>query len=501
MPKSKQAWLCIRLTHLALNSLGYRQGNTEATRVIVDHDSVWQHDGLAICSKIQNGMTLNHALVLNPELFIDVRQASAELQKQRALAYSMYRFTSLVSLHSEYLLLEVGASISLFNGVNRLLNLISHELKELNTDYRLGLAYTPQAALLLSHYVCDINDSALLVNSSQFLNKTEIKYLNIDTKIIKKLKACGFEYLAELTVIDRAELGVRFGAEFLLYLDHLFGRIADIQTPIIPPKTFEACMDFAEPISNSTWITQQLERLLTDLSKFIEKEQAICRGFVWRFFDDNNHLIETAMISLSTQKSAHSKSGVTLQQAVVGSMLELTQLKLDTLSMKWSFSRIELNSNQLLPKQFFNDDLFDPRPDEEQFKQLLNKLVNRLGEQAVVRVRPQQAHLPELKNVIELATENGLAATDYIVSKAPAKEFKDQPMWLLTTPKIIQQHLYQPQYQGALQIIHGPDRVVSHWWSSLQSRDYYIARQQSGRLLWLFFNRSQRTWYLHGLFA
>jgi protein ImuB len=446
-------------------------------------------------------MTLNHALIMNPQLLIDARQTSAELQKQRALAYSMYRFTSLVSLQAEFILLEIGASISLFNGVNRLLNLISHELDELDTNFRLGLAYTPQAALLVSHYECDINDSSLLTNSRQIIRKAGIEHLNITTKIIRKLQACGFEYLDELIAIDRAELGVRFGAEFLLYLDRLFGRIVDIQTPIFPPQVFEACMDFAEPINNNTWITQQLERLLADLSKFIEKEQVICRGFVWRFFDDKNYLIETVIISLSTQKVKHSKPGMTLQHALVDSMLELTQLKLNTLTMKWSFSRIELSSNQLLPKQFFNDDLFDPRPDEEQFKQLLNKLVNRLGEQAVVQISPQLAHLPELKNVIELATEVGLIPTDYSVSKTPSKEFKDQPIWILTTPKIIQQHLFQPQYQGALQIIHGPDRVVSHWWANLQSRDYYIARQQSGRLLWLFFNRNQRTWYLHGLFA
>jgi protein ImuB len=52
-----------------------------------------------------------------------------------------------------------------------------------------------------------------------------------------------------------------------------------------------------------------------------------------------------------------------------------------------------------------------------------------------------------------------------------------------------------------ISIIQGPERFVTGWWDGDEmTRDYFIARSQTGRWLWVFRNQ-QRQWFLHGLFS
>lgn len=486
-----EAWLCLRFTHLALNSAGLALQSPPAT-AITYQQQIWQCNANATQSAIRSGMSVNHALMLNPSIDLYERDLSLEEQKLQELSYWAYRFTSLVSYYNDHtLLLEIGRSIKLFNGLNHLIHLITNDLDSFKVEADLGLAHTPKAAYILSFRQ---SPSDGLDNSHQRLQAVDINHLDIGDKTIAQLHNCGFEVLQDIDSIPQPELGHRFGADFLLYLDQLWGRIADPQIGTTPPETFHASADFAEPISNLTWIQQQLERLLHDLANFTQSRQLICRSFTWRFFKENNHLLETVSIALSAKQN----SLATLQ--------ELSALKLASIKLNWEFSSIELSSTQLVPIRLFNDDLFDPQPDQDQFNQLIDKLSNRLGHTALFRVYSESEHLPELANGRQHAVQESppAAYTAQLMRDKPSNTqdaFKDQPLWLLESPQRLAQQQTQPLYEGPLSIIHGPDRISSHWWAKLQSRDYFIARQRSGRLLWIYFDRSLRSWYLHGLFA
>jgi len=177
---------------------------------------------------------------------------------------------------------------------------------------------------------------------------------------------------------------------------------------------------------------------------------------------------------------------------------ELTELKLAETQLNWEFSCIELSSTQLVPLQLFNDDLFSPQTNQHQFNQLVDKLVSRLGHNALTRVFPQSEHLPELANGRRHAFNEGIKEDCGTYVPNP---LKDEPLWLLEHPKRLAQQAQNPLFEGPLNIIHGPNRISSHWWAKLQSRDYFIARQRNGRLLWIFFDRGKRSWHLHGLFS
>jgi len=44
----------------------------------------------------------------------------------------------------------------------------------------------------------------------------------------------------------------------------------------------------------------------------------------------------------------------------------------------------------------------------------------------------------------------------------------------------------------------GPDVLSGGWWRREIHRDYYFAETARGDLLWLFYDRRRRQWFLHG---
>ena len=163
--------------------------------------------------------------------------------------------------------------------------------------------------------------------------------------------------------------------------------------------------------------------------------------------------------------------------------------------MRWEFSSIQLSSDSLVQRQQFHNDLFDPKPDQEGINQYIEKLGSRIGYEALHRVSAEPEAVPELASrrcQVDQAIANHNVRNSVL---------KDEPLWLLEHPKRLGQRNGQPTHEGNLCLIHGPHRITSHWWAKLHSRDYYIARQSNGRLLWVYYERHRHDWYLHGLFA
>jgi protein ImuB len=423
--------------------------------------------------------------MLNTNLQLVERNASKEAEKLEELSHWAYRYTSHVHVYDNHtLLLEVGRSLPLFKGLQHLQHLIEHDLQHFGMDTRYGFSHTPKAAYLLSF---SEQGRWNLSNSKTTLPKVRLSHLPVSKKVLSQLAHCGFTYLGDILTIPHNELGHRFGKEFITYLDQLLGKAADPRTLTTPPETFHRKVDFAEPIHNRNWIDQQINRLLSDLVNFIQSRQLVCQRFTWRFYQENHRLLGVIHIGLT---SAH---------AQLVTFKELTDLKLANCTFKWAFSSIELQSEALLPQHVFEDDLFDPKPDESAFQQLLEKLSTRLGSESLYSVSAKPEHLPDLINHYHNTAQDSKPSTSSINNVQP--ELQDEPLWLLQESKKITQKGHQPMHNGALNLIHGPHRISSHWWQQLQSRDYYIARQSSGRLLWIYYERRQKNWYLHGLFA
>jgi protein ImuB len=82
-----------------------------------------------------------------------------------------------------------------------------------------------------------------------------------------------------------------------------------------------------------------------------------------------------------------------------------------------------------------------------------------------------------------------------------------RPTWLLAKPIALLIRSNRPWYGSALRIVAGPERVEAVWWNEGKSRDYYIAEDEAGSLMWIYLERfsstedGERRYFLQGLFG
>jgi len=488
-------WLCLRFPYLALNCAGVRFTSEHTAAAIVKQQTIIQANLLAQQSGIKTGQAAEHAHMLNPNLELIECRIELETEKLQTLCAWAYRYTSHMSVYNDHtLLLEIGRSLTFFKGIESMQNLVLADLERLEIDIKYGVANTPKAAHLLSF---SPQKQWQVTDYKTPIEQSLIKHLSVPEKTLEQLHSCGFDLVKSISTIPKAQLGARFGKPFILYLEQLDGNTADPQTLHCTPETFKACIDFAEPITNRAWIEPQIDRLLNDLVVFVNSRQLTCRSLTWRFYNEQSHLVNSVTVGLNM-------NNIKLQ-----SLKELTDLKLSALSLKWAFSSIELSSEELIPKKLLHQDLFDPIADQEEFNRLIDKVTSRLGNNSVYRLNVADEHLPELANIryyfasqtAPVSQSRKTAAAINTPTTYTHFEQYDEPVWLLRQPQMLNKKHDQPKHNGDLKLIHGPNRISSHWWQALQNRDYYIAKQNNGRLLWIYYERSQQNWYLHGLYA
>jgi len=141
-------------------------------------------------------------------------------------------------------------------------------------------------------------------------------------------------------------------------------------------------------------------------------------------------------------------------------------------------------------------------------RQLAERLVARMGDDAVCRLGTREDHRPEragqLQTVSSVRPGAGTLQT-CPVTPPGALPPPQRPLWMLPEPERLGVREGQPWHKGQLCLLSGPERLETGWWDSGGiSRDYYRARGPRGHTLWVFRMRERQQasdWYLQGYFG
>ena len=128
------------------------------------------------------------------------------------------------------------------------------------------------------------------------------------------------------------------------------------------------------------------------------------------------------------------------------------------------------------------------------------------GDNAVVTACPRDGHLPEAgfvwKRLDKIATPRGKApeeARAESVSSRLVRRLYAYPRALPPRPR------HEPDgwmlrglEQGAVARILGPYIVSGGWWRRRVVREYHFAETQKGEVLWAYYDRPRRRWFVHG---
>lgn len=129
----------------------------------------------------------------------------------------------------------------------------------------------------------------------------------------------------------------------------------------------------------------------------------------------------------------------------------------------------------------------------------LARLRAELGDDAVVRARLREGHLPEARfrwEVVRHVREphpgeidgGGLVRRIYgRPLPLPPRERHEPDGWMLRGLE-----------QGPVVRVLGPYVVSGGWWSRPVHREYHFAETRRGELLWVYYDRPRRRWFLQG---
>ncbi len=476
-------WLCLDFPELALEV--FTRGDTGDEPLLIGAGQgrarqVVQANAAARRAGIAPGMPVSAAYALAPSLRVVGRAAATESQALQGLATWAGQFSSLVHLvEPQTLLLEVGASLKLFGGVDNLLRQVEGGLRDLGYTARLSLAPTARGATWLAFAAAGTCVSEVTALAGA-LASLPLTVLDLSPAQQACLKGMGIGCIGECRRLPRAGLGQRFGAELLRQLDQAYGEAPDPRKPFTPPERFSTRLELPGAVDHVQGVVFALNRLVHELCGWL-------------------HARDAGVMSLSLQllhaRATVSRSELALVEPSRDArhLTDLFRERLGRTVLPEAVEALVLNAAQPQPLAAVAGDLLSRRPPTAlSATALIERLRVRLGEERVQGLRILADHRPE-------RAQGNTAA----VAPPPGMAGGLRPCWLLSQPRPLALEQDRPCLGGPLQLQGSAERIESGWWDGADiGRDYYRACNPTGECYWIFRElQPPYRWWLQGIFA
>jgi protein ImuB len=444
-----------------------------------------RNDGIKI------GMTLASAKVLQHDLIALPRDTKKELQSMKRIANALLQFTPSVSIVEDVdrasIVAEIAASLTLFGGIDAILQRIQAGIRRMNYVARFGIAPNPLAASLFARATKKTETVMRCLSNDQLatqLSSISVKHFAWPEKTQLALHTLGLATVGDVLRQPRAGLQKRFGDAFILDLDRALGQANDVREYYRPPDTFASNIDFLFEIKDSDQLLIPIHELLIELEGFLGARGAGVTDI---------HLELKQGRARSQRFDFHTRAPV----RNADHWLRLVTDRIETHELDDPVIEISLHANRIVALIEENQSLL---PQEKgtgsDWFSLLDRIASRLGEKSVYRIAVHDEHRPEFawrSDVSDGASQKNVLS----------RSNKTRPTWLLREPKSLVEMEGRPQYNGALTLLAGPERIDTGWWDNKAvARDYFVATNPHHEICWVFRDyRQGKRWYLHGFFS
>ncbi len=305
-----------------------------------------------------------------------------------------------------------------------------------------------------------------------------LEILALRPELLERFQKLGFQTVGDFLRIPAGEVASRFGAEAQRIFQLASGQLA---LPLQPDRAEERLE-----------VSRQLPALESDRGRLLHHLEG-CLSAVLEQAGRRGKLVAELELTL------HQEDGPPLAERIRPAsptldrslLLQLLDLRIAAVKPGGGIVALRLAAAGVRAASI-QEELFGLRSrwDLKAGALAFARLRARLGEEAVVRARLQDAHLPERSFTWE-RMERPLAPEGARRSSAAVPQLVRR---LLHTPAPL------PPAGGAFGrlALSGPYVVAGRWWQEEGERDYYFARAASGRLLWLFYDRRRDAWFLCG---
>ena len=466
-------WLALHFPQLPIDRQD--QSSADEPRAIVLHEGARRR--IMACNQnaanhgIKPGIALKNAYALVPDLIIgdfDETEQNAHIEQLTlwALQYSSW----VCPEPPDIILLEIAASLKLFGGLDELIKDIVNTARQQQVSLSVGIAPTPKAAELFARAGMNtpITDNQTL---KEVLTTVPVGFLPLEDFTLKGLRQSGIRTLGELHAIPPAALTRRFGSQCTELLYKLDGRLPDPKEAYKASETFYQGVDLPLEAPDTAALAFPLNRLLSALGGYLQGRDIGVRHLDIVLFHHKRKATRLALKFLdATANTTH--------------LFRVATERLGGLELDAPVIRVALESTELAELEREGRDLFQKsQAQSSSIEQVLDKLVARLGKDALYTALPDDDHRPEKAWMSAL-----------LERQRPPEQWPARPLWLLSEPKLMQEKM-------TLHTL--PERIENGWWDDIDvRRDYFIASNASGAYYWVYQKRHDPTQYwIHGVFA
>lgn len=453
---------------------------------------------------VRAGMTLAHArsLLVNTSVVESPCSPAEDARALRGLARWMLRFAPVVAPDDpDGLLCDIAGCEALFGGERRHVERVAHVLGAWGLSARLAVAPTFGCARAVARYGKTMITFVPPDGIHAVLAPLPVRALRIDGDALDALADVGIECIGHLFDIPRDELAARFGPALLARLDQATGAVAETIRPIQAAPRFEASRNFEGPIRRWEIIVAATRELLVEL---LSKLRSLDRGVL-------SLAVELRRADLAPKSLALRLSHPSRDDRHLWGLL---QPRLERVHLGFGVEGITLRAMRTAPvrseQTVFLRDVADAAEGTSALGELVDRLLDRLGPNAVARAQPAETYVPE--KAFGSATVCTLAPsrTSRVRPDKPRLYPAHRPAQLFDVPEPVRVMSLVPdgppawiEWRGLRATVRssvGPERIAFPWWTGRTSpvRDYYEVDDERGRRLWVYRDIASGNWFVHG---
>ena len=451
---------------------------------------------VAEAAGIGAGMVLADARALMPSIEVFDNKPDFAARLLDTLAQWTLWFTPHARVDlPDGLLLDVTGCAHLRQGERPFLRDIVMGLRGHGYDARAAMASTVGAAWAVARYGLEL---PIVPAGAQekALHGLPVAALRIAPEDAARLKRLGFKTIGQLYGLPRAALTRRFGRNLVLRLDQALGSLPELIVPRVPVEPYSESLHCPDGIATAEGIASALQTLLNRICAQLDADAKGARHLVFTGIrlDGKVERIEVGT-GLPSRNPTH------LYKLFADKLDRIEPaLGIEVFTLHASHIDVITAEQQSMPTAAARDGSAMP--------ELIDRIANRAGQDAVERFVPAERHWPEYS----LGRAQGLAAP-----VASWTTGKPRPLCLLPHPEPIEVTapvpddppvMFRRQNRQAYRIrcADGPERIEREWWlQDGQPRDYYRVEDMDGHRYWVFrsghYSAEQPArWFLHGYF-
>ena len=492
---------CVALDSLPLQLLQRSHPEwRDLPAVVVEADRpsgrVLYANAAAYATRVLPGMRYASALALVRDLragVVEAEQVSSALEEVTHALRAWSPSVEVVAAQPGVFYLDATGLERLFGSLTAWSSAVYDAVTALELVARVVVGYSRWGAFVAARAYREVSVQVLETPEQEALlvRSAPLAQLDLEAKDLAALEQLGVRTVAALLRLPAEGVQTRLGPNVVALQQRARGELFDPLQPTPERRPLVQRLLCESPETDANRLLFLVKRVLEPLLNVLERRAEALAS-----------LLMVCRLDDKTSETHRVCPAVPTRDALL--ILDLVRLRLETMRLASGVVELRVVATgvraDVMQQTLFRE---GPKRDLEAANRALARVRAELGDGAVLRMVRRDGHLPEAMYGFEPMTRLEPARPRLDAQPRWIRRVLKKPRRLPGAPRVSRDEGWRPIDPAAGPVVkmHGPYVVSGGWWQREQQREYHFAQTLRGDLLWVYFDRVQRCWYLHGWVA